>query len=98
MAMLAQLLAQQTVGPRMAWAPVVVLLVVAIGLTVAQLALLLLLGASRSGPGKGASYDGGMVRGGTATERVHVRFYVVALLFLVFAVELVFMSPWAAVF
>ena len=100
MPVLAQLLAQQqsVVGPRMAWAPIVLLLVIAIGFTVANLALSLLIGPSRSGPGKETTYESGMVPVGTAKQRFNVRFYIVAMIFLVFDVEIVFMYPWATVF
>jgi NADH-quinone oxidoreductase subunit A len=100
MAMLATILAQHSAaeGPRMAWAPIALLLVIAIGFTVANLALSLLIGPSRSGPGKETTYESGMMPVGTAKQRFNVRFYIVAMIFLVFDVEIVFMYPWATVF
>src|SRR5688572_16974230 len=94
----APLLAQHSAGPRMAWAPVVLLLVIAIGFTVANLALSLLIGPSRSGPGKETTYESGMVPIGDTRQRFNVRFYIVAMIFLVFDVEIVFMYPWATIF
>jgi NADH-quinone oxidoreductase subunit A len=91
-------LAQDTAGPRMAWAPVVLLLVIAIGFTVANLALSLLIGPSRSGPGKETTYESGMMPVGDTHQRFNVRFYIVAMIFLVFDVEIVFMYPWATIF
>ena len=82
----------------MAWAPVVLLLVIAIGFTVANLALSLLIGPRRSGPGKETTYESGMVPVGDTRQRFNVRFYIVAMIFLVFDVEIVFMYPWATIF
>ena len=95
---LSLLLAQESPGPRMAWAPVVLLLVIAIGFTVGNLALSLLIGPSRSGPGKETTYESGMVPVGDTRQRFNVRFYIVAMIFLVFDVEIVFMYPWATIF
>jgi NADH-quinone oxidoreductase subunit A len=71
------------------WAPVVLLLVIAIGL---------IIGPSRTGPGKEETYESGMVPIGDTRKRFNVRFYVIAMIFLVFDVEIVFLYPWAAIF
>ena len=92
------LLAQESPGPRMAWAPILLLLVIAIGFAVGNLALSLLIGPSRSGPGKETTYESGMVPIGDTRQRFNVRFYIVAMIFLVFDVEIVFMYPWATIF
>src|SRR5277367_4907614 len=84
--------------PRMSWAPVVLLLIIAIGFAVANLALSLIVGPSRTGPGKEATYESGMVPIGDARRRFNVRFYIVAMIFLVFDVEIVFMYPWATIY
>lgn len=52
----------------------------------------------RSGPRKDATYESGMEPIGDARRRFNVRFYMVAMLFLLFDVELIFMYPWARVF
>ncbi len=51
--------------------------------------------AKRHGPEKDATYESGMEVIGDARQRFNVRFYLVAMLFLLFDVELVFMYPWA---
>src|SRR5271155_3190065 len=84
--------------PRASWAPVVLLLVIAIGFAVVNLALSLIVGPSRTGPGKEATYESGMVPIGDARRRFNVRFYIVAMIFLVFDVEIVFLYPWATIF
>jgi len=49
-------------------------------------------------PGKMAPYECGEDPVGDAWVRFNVRFYVVALIFLIFDVEVVFLFPWALVF
>ena len=52
----------------------------------------------RSGPVKDAIYESGVEPIGDARRRFNIRFYLVAMLFLLFDVELIFMYPWAMVF
>jgi NADH-quinone oxidoreductase subunit A len=84
--------------PRVGWAPVVLLLVIAIGFAVANVALSLIIGPRRTGKGKETTYESGMVPVGNTRQRFNVRFYIVAMIFLVFDVEIVFMYPWATIF
>jgi NADH-quinone oxidoreductase subunit A len=91
-------LAQAAPEPRAAWAPVVLLLLIGIGFAVGNLVLSLLIGPSRTGPGKEQTYESGMVPVGDTRKRFNVRFYIVAMIFLVFDVEIVFMYPWATIF
>lgn len=65
------------------------------------LAMTLLLAAEKLGPRrpnviKTGAYESGMDPVGTARERYSVKFYLVAMIFIVFDVEVVFMYPWAA--
>lgn len=66
---------------------------VAAGLIAARL-----LRPHRPYPEKNATYECGEEPVGTAWIRLNVRFYVVALVFLIFDVEVVFLFPWALVF
>jgi NADH-quinone oxidoreductase subunit A len=93
-------LAQFVTGddPRVSWAPVVLLLVIAIGFAVGNLVLSLVIGPSRTGAVKEQTYESGMVPVGDARRRFNVRFYVVAMIFLVIDVDIVFMYPWATIF
>ena len=91
-------LAQNIAEPRSAWAPVVLLLLIGIGFGVGNLVISLLIGPSRTGPGKESTYESGMVPVGDTRKRFNVRFYIVAMIFLVFDVEIVFMYPWATIF
>ena len=55
----------------------------------------LLLGPARAGDVKGASYESGMEAIGTTRKRFNVRFYMMAVTFLLFDVEIIFLYPWA---
>jgi len=92
------ILAQQAVENQDSWAPVIFLLVIAIGFAVTNIAASLLIGPSRTGPGKEITYESGMVPIGDTRKRFNVRFYIVAMIFLVFDVEIVFLYPWATIF
>jgi len=48
--------------------------------------------------GKGVSYECGMLPIGRNWAQVHVRYYLIAILFLIFDVETVFIFPWAVTF
>src|SRR3954466_12201827 len=98
MNILPSLLASLEAEPQNAWAPVVLLIVIAIGFAIANIALSILIGPSRTGPGKEETYESGMVPIGDTRKRFNVRFYIVAMIFLVFDVEIVFMYPWATIF
>ena len=84
--------------PRSNWAPVVLLLLIGIGFAAGNLVISLIIGPSRTGPGKETAYESGMVPVGDTHRRFNVRFYIVAMIFLVFDVEIVFMYPWASIF
>ncbi|MCL4241710.1 MAG: NADH-quinone oxidoreductase subunit A [Dehalococcoidia bacterium] len=45
--------------------------------------------------GKGVSYECGMLPIGRNWSQVHIRYYLIAILFLIFDVETVFIFPWA---
>ena len=57
-----------------------------------------LIGRHRPGKVKLSTYECGMVAQGDARGRFSVRFYMVAMLFILFDVEAVFMFPWAVVY
>lgn len=80
------------------YGPVGVLLLIAIGFAVMNLILPRLLAPRREGPVKGSVYESGVDPIGSARQRFNVRFYIVAVTFLLFDVEIVFLYPWATVF
>ncbi len=78
--------------------PIGMLLVMAIVFVTANLALTHVLGPRKQGPTKGITYESGMNPLGTARKRFNVRFYILAMTFLVFDVEIIFLYPWAVTF
>ena len=96
--MISPLLAQLEPAPQNAWAPVVLLIVIAVGFAAGNIILSIIIGPRRTGPGKEQTYESGMVPIGDTRKRFNVRFYIVAMIFLVFDVEIVFFYPWATVF
>ena len=92
------LLAALEPDPPTTWLPVVLLIVIGIGFAIGNVVLSLVIGPSRTGPGKEITYESGMVPIGDTRKRFNVRFYIVAMIFLVFDVEIVFFYPWATIF
>ncbi len=79
--------------------PVLLQIVVAIGFAVSALVLSVLLGkVGRRTRVKDSAYECGMVPQGEAQPRFSVKFYLVAMLFILFDLEIVFMYPWAVVY
>jgi len=78
--------------------PIFIIILMAIGFAAANLVLTRILGPSRDGARKGETYESGMAPMGTARKRFNVRFYLIAMVFLVFDVEIIFLYPWAATF
>ena len=79
---------------------VAILFVIAVAVAIAGSILILghLIGPKRKGPTKGGTYESGVPTVGDARRQFNVRFYVVALLFLLFDVEVLFLWPWVPVF
>src|SRR6478672_11999051 len=94
----APVLQHQAPDPRSAWAPIVLMIVIGVGFAIGNIVLSLLIGPSRTGPGKAQTYESGMNPVGTARKRFNVRFYIVAMIFLVIDVDIIFFYPWATIF
>src|ERR1044072_2574716 len=79
--------------------PVLLQAVVAVGFAAGALIMSVLLGKSglRTRT-KDSAYECGMVAQGEAQPRFSVKFYLVAMLFILFDLEIVFMYPWAVVY
>jgi NADH:ubiquinone oxidoreductase subunit 3 (subunit A) len=78
--------------------PLFIFLAVVLLFAVAALAVPHLIGPRKKTPVKEMPYESGMDPIGDARQRFDVRFYLVAILFLVFDVELLFLYPWAAAY
>jgi NADH-quinone oxidoreductase subunit A len=77
------------------YALVAISIAIAVGLAATILILTHLIGPKRFGARKHATYEAGVEPIGDTRRRFNVRFYLVAVLFLVFDVEIVFLYPWA---
>ena len=77
-----------------------VLIFVLVGFAFAGIALGVakLLRPSNPSPSKMSTYECGEVPSGSSWIRFNVRFYLIALFFLIFDVEVIFLYPWAVVF
>lgn len=74
------------------------MIVLALGLALTLLLAQRLLGPHRPNRIKESAYESGMDPMGTARQRFSVKFYLVAMIFIVFDVEVVFLYPWAVTF
>jgi len=78
--------------------PIVILLTVSLLLAILLVAVGHLLGPRRPNKIKQQPYESGMIPIGPAVRRLPVRFYLVAVLFILFDIEVIFFLPWAVVF
>jgi len=77
------------------YAPILVLTLLVLGFGVGSLIVSDLLGKKRRGIGKADPYESGMTPVGDARLRLSIHFYLVAVLFILFDVESIFLIPWA---
>jgi NADH-quinone oxidoreductase subunit A len=81
------------------YVPVLMLVVLAVLFSFGMLVASVLLGKrGRRTPAKDTPYECGMAPVGEAGSRMSVRFYLVAMLFILFDIEVVFLYPWAVVY
>ncbi|MBI5385762.1 MAG: NADH-quinone oxidoreductase subunit A [Verrucomicrobia bacterium] len=81
------------------YVPVLILGAVAMMLTGGMLLGSVLLGQrARRNRAKDTAYECGMLPVGEGTSRLSVKFYLVAMLFILFDIEVVFLYPWAVVY
>ena len=78
--------------------PLLIMMALASGMAFSLLKGADLLGPRRRNLIKQSTYESGMDPVGTARERYSVKFYLVAMIFIVFDVEVVFLYPWAVGF
>jgi NADH-quinone oxidoreductase subunit A len=81
------------------YGPVLMLALFAVGFAAAMLGFSVLLGVkSRRNAVKDTAYECGMKPQGVGAARFSVKFYLVAMLFILFDIEVVFLYPWAVVY
>jgi NADH-quinone oxidoreductase subunit A len=79
--------------------PVLMLGILAVGFSFAILLLSVVLGQKgRRPPIKDTAYECGMVPVGEGNPRLAIKFYLVAMLFILFDIEVVFLYPWAVIY
>ena len=81
-----------------AYIPILILLGVSMANAVGIMVLTHLVSPYRPTPAKQEPYESGMIPLGDTRERFSVKFYVVAILFIVFDIETVFLVPWSVLF
>jgi len=78
--------------------PLILMVVIGFGTAIIFLLLSEWLGAKRSTFEKQSTYESGMLPVRQARERFSVKFYLIAMSFIVFDIEVVFLYPWAVQF
>jgi NADH-quinone oxidoreductase subunit A len=78
--------------------PILILLVISTALAAVVILISTFLGPRRPTRRKLQPYESGMTPLGPAQRRMPVKFYLVAVLFILFDVEIIFLYPWAVTF
>ena len=81
-----------------AYLPILLLIVFAILFGIGSLLLSSLIGPKKPTPLKLSPYECGCEPVGSARERFSVKFYLIAMLFILFDIEAVFLYPWSILF
>ncbi|KAA0891601.1 NADH-quinone oxidoreductase subunit A [Oryzomonas japonica] len=81
-----------------AYLPILLLVIVAVLFGLVSIVLSSLIGQKKPSPVKLAPYESGCTPVGTARERFSIKFYLIAMLFILFDIEAVFLYPWAILY
>ncbi|MFN3386624.1 MAG: NADH-quinone oxidoreductase subunit A [Candidatus Thermochlorobacter sp.] len=81
-----------------AYLPIFAMISLAVTAGIALSALGIAIGPKRKTAQKLTTYESGIEPVGTGKQRISVKYYLVAMLFIVFDIEVVFMYPWATSF
>jgi NADH-quinone oxidoreductase subunit A len=79
------------------FAPIGVMIIIALVLSFIILMISRVFGPHRPSFRKNAPYESGMKPIGPGARRIPVKFYLVAVLFMIFDIEVIFFMPWAVV-
>ncbi len=80
------------------YVPIAILVILATALAILVIILGHAFGPRRQTGTKSMPYESGMTPIGSGTRRMTVRFYLIAVLFILFDIEVIFFLPWAVVF
>jgi NADH-quinone oxidoreductase subunit A len=79
------------------YVPLLIFVLIVLGLIGALVTLSFVLGPSRPSKRKLTTYESGIIPDTPAQRRISVRFYLTAMLFIIFDVEAIFFYPWAVI-
>src|SRR4051794_9731813 len=85
-------------SPALTWFPVLLQAVLAMVIAAALVTLSFVVGRRLKNKVKDMPYECGIAPTGDAQQRFSVKFYLVAMLFILFDIEAIFLYPWAVVF
>ena len=85
-------------SPAEQWLPVLIQAVLAAVIAAALVTLTFVIGRKLKNRVKDMPYECGIVPTGDARERFSVKFYLVAMIFILFDIEAIFLYPWAVVY
>src|SRR5260370_40913201 len=77
------------------WLSILIMIALGAGFALVSILLSSVLGPSKPTAEKSAPYECGMPPVGDERERMSVKFYLVAMIFLLFDIEVAFLYPWA---
>jgi NADH-quinone oxidoreductase subunit A len=78
--------------------PILILLFVVIGFAISNVIISALVGRNKPSAEKLSPYECGIEPIGDARERFSVKFYLIAMMFVIFDIEVVFLYPWAVAY
>ena len=78
--------------------PILIFFLIAIAFACFAIAASFLLGQHKPSAAKQSPYECGMTTVGSSYRRIPIKYYIIAMLFLLFDIEVVFLYPWAVVF
>lgn len=78
--------------------PIVILITISIGVAASMLLLSTIFGPRRPNPEKMSTYECGIDPSRDARARVSIKFFMIAILFILFDIEVIFLYPWAVNF
>jgi NADH-quinone oxidoreductase subunit A len=80
------------------YVPILMMIVGAIGFAIVNVLASRIFGPRKPNPEKLSTYESGVEPIGTAHSKFSVKYYMVAVMFIIFDIEVVFMYPWAVTF
>ena len=78
--------------------PILILMIFAVVFAIASIFASRFFGPKNPNPVKLSTYESGMEPVGTARTRFSVKYYMAAMLFIIFDIEIVFLYPWAVAY